>query len=90
MATKKKAKVEVINEVNDISIIEMLRNNRVPKLTIVAPPQYEINWDQIAANVKQALEEHERHQLVEAAPYHPGYEGAVVKTKHTKAKTKKK
>lgn len=40
--------------------------------------QYEIDWDKIAKNVREALEEHERQQLVEAAPYHPGYEGAVI------------
>jgi len=58
----------------------------------VGLPDYEINWDKIAKNVREALEEHERQKLVKEAPYHPGYEGAVIKepkktkTKKTKAK----
>ena len=72
---------------------------RKKKIEIIsAPPivespvelqQYEIDWDKLAKNVREALEEHERKKLVEAAPYHPGYEGAVVeqeKPKKTKAK----
>jgi hypothetical protein len=64
--------------------------------TISTPPivespaelqQYEIDWNKLAKNVREALEEHERQKLVEEAPYHPGYEGAVVKPE--KPKTKK-
>ncbi len=40
--------------------------------------EFIIDWDKIARNVREALEEHERKQMVEQAPYHPGYEGAVV------------
>lgn len=87
MATKKKAKTEVKA---DVSIMEMLKNNKAPKLTITVPEQYEIDWDKISSNVKQALEEHERKKLVEDAPYHPGYEGAVVNAKPAKSKKKKK
>lgn len=52
-----------------------------------------INWDQLKTHIKEALEEHNRTKLVEEAPYHPGYEGAVVeqeKPKKTKATRKKK
>jgi len=57
----------------------------------VGLPQYEINWEKIAKNVREALEEHDRKKLVQEAPYHPGYEGAVVKpTTVKKTKTKKK
>ena len=54
--------------------------------------QYEIDWDKLQNNVREALEEYERQKLVEAAPYHPGYEGAVVeqeKPKKTRAKKSK-
>ena len=73
---------------------------RKKKIEIIsAPPivespvelqQYEIDWDKIAANVKEAAEEYERKKLVEAAPYHPGYEGAIIETKPVKSKKKKK
>jgi len=36
------------------------------------------DWDALARDVKNAVAEYERKQLVDAAPYHPGYEGAVV------------
>lgn len=75
---------------------------RKKKIEIIsAPPivespvelqQYEIDWNKLAKNVREALEEHERQKLVEAAPYHPGYEGAVIeqeKPKKTKAKKSK-
>lgn len=88
MATKKKAKTEV--KVDDVTSREMPKNTKTPKLTIVAPEQYEIDWDKIAANVKEAAEEYERKKLVEAAPYHPGYEGAIIETKPVKSKKKKK
>lgn len=70
---------------------------RKKKTEIIASPpvvespvelqQYEINWDKIRENVREALEEHERKKLVEEAPYHPGYECAVIKSE--KPKTKK-
>lgn len=54
--------------------------------------EFIIDWDKIARNVREALEEHERKQMVEQAPYHPGYEGAVIeqeKPKKTRAKKQK-
>lgn len=79
MATKKTKKTEINTSTEDISIMEMHLRARVPKLTTVPLPQYEIDWDKLSKNVKEALEEYERDKLVQEAPYHPGYEGAVIK-----------
>ena len=51
-----------------------------------------IDWEQLKAHISSALEEHHRSKLVEAAPFHPGYEGAVIETttKKPKASRKKK
>lgn len=49
-----------------------------------------INWDQLRTHISDALEEHNRTKLVEEAPYHPGYEGAVIKQAKPKAKTTRK
>jgi hypothetical protein len=48
-----------------------------------------IDWDKLATNVEQAIEEHKRSKLVEEAPYHPGYEGAIITSEPSKAKKKK-
>lgn len=75
-------------------------DTRKKKIEIISTPpivespvelqQYEIDWNKLAKNVREALEEHERKKLVEAAPYHPGYEGAVVEQEKPKKITKKK
>jgi hypothetical protein len=49
-----------------------------------------IDWDQLKTHINDALEEHHRTKLVEEAPYHPGYEGAVVEPPKPKAKTTRK
>lgn len=49
-----------------------------------------IDWDQLRTHINDALEEHHRNKLVEEAPYHPGYEGAVIESPKPKAKSKKK
>jgi hypothetical protein len=83
MATKKKAKTEV--KTDNVSIMEMVKNNKPPKLTIVAPPQYEIDWDKIAANVAAAAE------VAKTLPYpFPVSETKKAKPKNSEAKAKPK
>ena len=82
MATKKKVKIEVKA---DVSIMEMLKNNRPPKITINIPKQYEIDWDKIAANVTAATE------VAKTLPYpFPVTETKKAKPKKSEAKTKPK
>ena len=80
MATKKKVKIEVKA---DVSIMEMLKNNRPPKITINIPKQYEIDWDKIAANVAAATE------VAKTLPY-PFPVTETKKDKPKKATTKSK
>jgi hypothetical protein len=47
------------------------------------------DWEALKRDVSQALREYEQKKLVDEAPYHPGYEGAVVE-KAVKPKTKRK
>lgn len=52
--------------------------------------EFVINWDQLRIHIADALDEHQRTKLVEEAPFHPGYEGAVIEPPKTKAKTTRK
>jgi len=52
---------------------------------------FTIDWDQLRDHINEALQQHYRAKLVEEAPFHPGYEGAVIKqgvSKPKKSKTK--
>lgn len=52
-----------------------------------------IDWDQLRTHIADALEDHHRNKLVDEAPFHPGYEGAIIeqpKPKKPKAARKKK
>lgn len=49
---------------------------------------FDIDWTKLAAHVREALDNHHREQLVKEAPYHPGYEGAVIETKKSTKATK--
>lgn len=51
--------------------------------------EFYTDWEALKRDVSQALREYEQKKLVDEAPYHPGYEGAVVK-KAEKPKTKRK
>ncbi len=51
--------------------------------------EFYTDWEALKRDVSQALREHEQKKLVNEAPYHPGYEGAVVE-KAVKPKTKRK
>ena len=42
------------------------------------------DWDKLAKDVREAIADYERKKLVNDAPYHPGYESAVIKSKETK------
>lgn len=58
--------------------------------------EFVTDWEALKRDVSQALHEYEQKKLVDQAPYHPGYEGAVIemveekvkKVKKVKAKTK--
>jgi hypothetical protein len=39
---------------------------------------FDIDWDRLKIHVREAIAEYEHKRLVEEAPYHPGYEGAVI------------
>jgi hypothetical protein len=85
MATKKKKEV-VTSEPKVVVGLYSKQTIENEKLS------FEIDWDALKKHVNEALQEHDRKKLVEAAPFHPGYEGAVIdkpkktKTKKTKAK----
>lgn len=51
--------------------------------------EFVTDWEALKRDVSQALREYEQKKLVDEAPYHPGYEGAVVE-KAEKPKTKRK
>lgn len=36
------------------------------------------DWDKLAKDVREAIAEYEHKKMVDEAPFHPGYEGAVV------------
>ena len=48
------------------------------------------DWDALQRDVREAIAEYERKKLVEEAPYHPGYEGAVVNEVTKPKRTRKK
>jgi len=58
--------------------------------------EFVTDWEALKRDVGQALREYEQKKLVDNAPYHPGYEGAVFekieekvkKVRKVKAKTK--
>lgn len=54
--------------------------------------EFVTDWEALKRDVSQALREYEQKKLVDEAPYHPGYEGAVVEKveKAVKSKTKRK
>lgn len=52
--------------------------------------EFVTDWDALSRDVKEAIAEYERKKLVDDAPYHPGYEGAVVATDSKPKRTRKK
>ncbi|NBP56116.1 hypothetical protein EBU71_06195 [bacterium] len=50
---------------------------------------FQWNWEKLKKDVNEAISEYERQKLVREAPYHPGYEGAVI-TKEKPRRTRKK
>ena len=58
--------------------------------------EFVTDWELLKRDVSEALREYEQKKLVDEAPYHPGYEGAVInkleekvkKVRKTKAKAK--
>jgi hypothetical protein len=58
--------------------------------------EFVTDWEALKRDVSQALREYEQKKLVNEAPYHPGYEGAVFdkieekvkKVRKVKTKTK--
>lgn len=53
--------------------------------------EFHTDWDALQRDVKEAIAEYERKKLVKEAPYHPGYEGAVVElTKPARTRKAKK
>ncbi len=85
MATRKKKEVET---------------NTWPKVTVGSHStrtEYEDgrvdfvwDWEALQQDVREAIAEYERKKLVEEAPYHPGYEGAVVNEVTKPKRTRKK
>ncbi len=51
--------------------------------------EFVTDWDALQRDVREAIAEYERSKLVEEAPYHPGYEGAVVTQEKPKRIRKK-
>lgn len=49
-----------------------------------------IDWKQLALHVNDAITTYNRAKLVEEAPYHPGYEGAVIEPTLKTKKSRKK
>jgi uncharacterized protein YchJ len=41
--------------------------------------EFVTDWDALQRDVREAIADYERQKLVEEAPYHPGYEGAIIK-----------
>ncbi len=84
MATRKKKEIATESK----TVIGLYSTQTIENEKII----FDIDWDALKKHVHEALIEHDRQKLVEAAPYHPGYEGAVIdqpkktKTKKTKAK----
>ena len=52
--------------------------------------EFVTDWDALSRDVKEAIAEYERKKLVNDAPYHPGYEDAVVVTNSKPKRTRKK
>ena len=42
------------------------------------------DWEALKRDVQEAIADYERKKLVDEAPFHPGYEGAVVKQEKTR------
>ena len=90
MATKKKVtKEEVWPKVT-------IGSHSVRKEYEDGSVEFHTDWEALKRDVSQALHEYEQKKLVAEAPYHHGYEGAVIekieekvkKVRKTKAKAK--
>ena len=51
--------------------------------------EFVTDWEALKRDVREAIAEFERKKLVEDAPYHPGYEGAVVNQEKPRRTRKK-
>ena len=51
--------------------------------------EFVTDWEALKQDVRRAIAEFENNKLVEAAPYHPGYEGAVIKQEKSRRTRKK-